>query len=268
MNLKTRISAAAAALVLSACGGGGQTTGLDVAPAYTPSVFTPDTIIASSILVHMDGSDVRIPVDCTGSVCRYEFAGEAEVVDVGEMLEIDAEGEAPEVSERLYGIGLSEEDVDEFLLDDIGATFLGAWMESSAFFVAGIEVDAAELGDMSLGFAVALGDSPGTTPAARGGGTWNGAMVGVDTEESETVKGHAAIRIRDFSNPAVDVAFTRVRAPSGPRDDMTWTGLSLEGGTFTASSIHGTFFGDRHTEVAGTFDRNRVVGAFGARRSD
>ena len=263
--LARTLATIAMATLVGACAGGGQSD-LAEAPPYTPTAFTPNTIIVSDIVVRGEGVDIRVPVESEAGVCRYAFAGESGMVGIADVIEIDSEGSAPEVSERLYGIGLSEESTDEFFFEDIGATFLGAWMESSAFLAASVEVADDEIGDTALAFAVALGDSPGTNPVARGGGTWTGAMVGSDTHASEIVKGRATIRIRDFSDPSADVAFTRVRAASGPRNDMTWTGLSIENGTFANSSIQGTFFGERHTEVAGTFERDRVIGAFGARR--
>ena len=264
--MKTALTALAASFVLAGCGGGGRTD-LAEAPAYTPMAFTPDTIIVSDIVVRADGLDLRVTADCEGTQCQFTFAGQTETFDGSDIIDIDSESAPPEVSERLNGIGLFEERVeDSFFGVGIDATLLGAWMESSAFVVTDIAVDESDMGELEVTIGAVLGDSPRTNPAARGGGTWAGAMVGTDTHASETVKGHAAIRIRDFSDPAADVAFTRVRAPSGPRTDMTWTGLAIENGTFSSTSIHGTFFGERHTEVAGTFERDRVIGAFGARR--
>ena len=49
-----------------------------------------------------------------------------------------------------------------------------------------------------------------------------------------------------------------------------WANLPLMNGGFSTSSqsgsIEGTFYGSTHDEVGGIFDRNDIVGAFGAAR--
>ena len=51
---------------------------------------------------------------------------------------------------------------------------------------------------------------------------------------------------------------------------MAWTGLALTDGGFetgaAGDSISGRFYGPDHEEVGGVFERNRIVGAFGAAR--
>ena len=51
---------------------------------------------------------------------------------------------------------------------------------------------------------------------------------------------------------------------------MRWAGIPVARGAFEASgasgSIEGRFYGGNHGEVGGVFERNGIVGAFGAER--
>ena len=51
---------------------------------------------------------------------------------------------------------------------------------------------------------------------------------------------------------------------------MTWENLAVRdgrfGGGFDDPTIEGRFYGPNHEEVGGIFQRNRIVGAFGAQR--
>ena len=163
----------------------------------------------------------------------------------------------------------------------------------------------------SLAFGVTTGGdsgAPSTGPWAAGlpswsnpvtgGATWTGVMIGSDVSgDSATfenlVMGDATVRIDDLTAPAVDVALTGIWdvEEGTSRADMTWSGLSLEGGVFTdvpatgaepeppshrpegggpvtgdTRTITGSFFGASHGEVGGVFDRDGITGAFGAKR--
>ena len=51
---------------------------------------------------------------------------------------------------------------------------------------------------------------------------------------------------------------------------MAWDNLPVRNGAFRAgtdsNSIQGRFYGSRHQEVGGVFERNRISGSFGATR--
>ena len=69
----------------------------------------------------------------------------------------------------------------------------------------------------------------------------------------------------------VDVAFTKIYNldDRSALADMNWTGIAVTGGAFAATSagtIEGRFYGPDHEEVGGVFERNEVLGAFGAAR--
>ena len=140
--------------------------------------------------------------------------------------------------------------------DDAGV--YGRWLDDSVFAT----VDDA--------VAVSFGASPGTNPTEIGGGTWRGALVGIDTRTGQRIEGDAAIMIDDFARPDVDVALTGIMGTGGrARADLRWNDIPLANGAFrsdTAGSIEGRFYGTDHREVGGIFERDRLSGAFGASR--
>ena len=66
--------------------------------------------------------------------------------------------------------------------------------------------------------------------------------------------------------------FQRLRSRSrhGTFDDMNWEDIPLTSGSFQSGSgsdqISGQFYGPNHEEVGGVFERNQILGAFGAKR--
>ena len=87
----------------------------------------------------------------------------------------------------------------------------------------------------------------------------------------ERIDGDAVIEIDDFSRPDVDVALTGIGDAGGrPRADLHWEDIPLSQGRFQtrdmAGSIEGRFYGSDHGEVGGIFERDRLMGAFGASR--
>ena len=105
---------------------------------------------------------------------------------------------------------------------------------------------------------------------AEGTAEWTGAMVGLDYRdfaERRFVQGDAHVRVR-FAEMVLDVALTGIaNVVSGEsRDDLTWEGVAVRDGAFRTPTLSGSFFGPGHEEVGGVFDRNSIVGAFGAAR--
>ena len=140
--------------------------------------------------------------------------------------------------------------------DDAGV--YGGWLEDSVFAT----VDDA--------VAVSFGASPGTNPREIGGGVWIGTLVGIDTRTGQRIEGDAAIGIDDFARPDVDVALTGIADTGGrARADLRWNDIPLANGAFrsdTAGSIEGRFYGNDHREAGDIFERDRLLGAFGALR--
>ena len=101
-------------------------------------------------------------------------------------------------------------------------------------------------------------------------------MIGGDVSDTalfgNVIQGDAEIDIDDFNNPDVDIRFTNIYDldAGNTRASMSWNNISVSNGAFTtgsdANQIQGKFYGPNHEEVGGIFERNNVVGAFGAKR--
>ena len=118
---------------------------------------------------------------------------------------------------------------------------------------------------------VSFGASPGTNPIQIGVGAWKGRMVGMDIQTRKRVEGHAVMEIDDFARPNVDVALIGIVDADGrARADLRWENLPLVQGAFKSqhetASIEGRFYGSDHGEAGGIFERDRLIGAFGASR--
>ena len=147
---------------------------------------------------------------------------------------------------------------DRMLRGDVSDVY-GHWLEHSVF------------GMVEDTVAVSFGDYPGTNPTEIGGAVWSGALVGIDTRTRERIDGNALIEIDDFARPDVDVAFTGIVDAGGrSRADLHWEDIPLSQGLFrardVAGSIEGRFYGSDQGEVGGIFERDRLMGAFGASR--
>ena len=151
----------------------------------------------------------------------------------------------------------------------------GGWLEHSLFVAERAEVtDHPLLPDISAAYAYSVGNAAGSNPVS-GNATWNGVMVGLDVSDTQAqgnpVQGHARIEL-DLASQDVDVAFTNIAdvVTGNAHGAMAWTDLALTDGAFetgsTGDSISGRFYGADHEEVGGIFERNRIVGAFGAAR--
>ena len=216
--------------VLASCGGGGGNgSGL----LTGGSNITPNSVLISDMLLTGQGVSERISnVICRpdGSVCQATYRGETFTIepDAGS----DADG-------TLYET-------------------LGDWEHLNAGIVYSL-VD---------GFDVRLAAAGGVkyvNSLPRGSATWTGDMVGMDSN-NRVVRGNASIHLEDFGNPSVDVSL-RPRGYS----DMHWYDIPVTSGGFSAryasnSYIKGEFYGPNAEEVGGVFERNRLLGAFGASR--
>ena len=93
--------------------------------------------------------------------------------------------------------------------------------------------------------------------------------MGADKSTSHIVHGTVLIDIDDPASPEVDVFFTDIKNlnTEADVDDMAWGRLTLIDGAFDAGDeIKGVFYGTDHAEVGGVFDRDNILGAFGAVR--
>ena len=171
-------------------------------------------------------------------------------------------GERLDGQDTFAAIASGALDVDalaERMLRGDDSDVYGHWLDHSVF------------GMVDDSVAVSFGDYPGTNPTEIGGGVWTGALVGMDTRTRERIDGNAVIEIDDFARPDVDVALTGIVDARGrARADLHWEDIPLSQGRFQArdmaGSIEGRFYGSDHGEVGGIFERDQLMGAFGASR--
>ena len=236
-----RISAAlVCALALAACGGGSSESNVNVVGSEPPNI-TPNSILIGDMLVGGPGfPDERISsVECAAdlSYCTGTWRGQAFTID-----DIDLEaGPDP------------EEDPEEVT----AYTSLGTWKHMLVATVHERSVDT------WFKIAVVGGIRHPNSQPLSGSATWTGDMVGLD-DNDRLIRGGARLTIDDFRVPAVDVVLT-----PNERARMVWNDLRVTRDGFsqrraTTDHIKGEFYGPGAEEVGGVFERNRIVGAFGA----
>ena len=143
----------------------------------------------------------------------------------------------------------------------------GGWLGNGGFGMEQIEVTAATTATHLTAYS--FGGASGTNPTGTSSAVWSG--IAVAWNRSGFLRhGEATIDIDDFQNPSVDASFSLVDiADSGlATSTASWSDMPLIEGTFTDANgqIRGTFYGDNHEGVGGTFSDTNFVGAFGATR--
>lgn len=144
---------------------------------------------------------------------------------------------------------------------------LGSQDDYSSFELAHVEA-------MAFGTASYAAVDP-----AAGSARWDGVMVGRDVgmpvvTALNLIQGDATLEY-DFTGMNVDVTFDNVKdiTAGTNRQSMTWADIPVEDwGEFEDAGadgdyIMGMLYGQNHAEAAGVFERNSIVGAFGASTS-
>ena len=151
----------------------------------------------------------------------------------------------------------------------------GGWLTNSVFGVEllGVPEDATTTNYFYTSFS--FGKASGSNPSGTGRAVWTGSAIGIDivNDTRGFWQGDVEVDIDDLSNPDVDVSITNGKYASlttSATRTLNWDNMTLENGIFQHSdgevNVWGTFYGDNHGEVSGTFDNNFNVGSFGARR--
>ena len=300
MEPRTLAILAAAALTITACGGGGgplRPDGGQAAPAgerLQGLLERHDTLLFSAVhsryALSAEGETVDVAsadaVSCEGAGC---VAGDGTTIRARDLIDPAAVVGLDAVDGSLRG---SRGGFDTVTLEDsfesverlsditvtaaMEVTSYGFWGEHG---FAAVTVGAGPLsgrigatpisGEFGFTSAYAVGDATGTNPAGMGSAAWRGIVEAASTDTFERHRGSVAVTIADLSRPrvgvAIDVLGHSIGAPG-------WADMALSGGHFTAGTagsdyLAGNFHGPDHGEAWGVFDTEGYVGAFGAKRA-
>ena len=268
-----------ALLLLAGCGGGGGRSGQDGrwSNATIEQVLSrvDDLAYGQANVFHRTDellSDQqgqfrgdRSPVTCEDDYCESTVrSGRGEVsLSLRSYTSYDFRDIVP-IGER-NGVEIGERDPRGQFEDDESVYVLGAWMqEGYAALFHFTQRDGYE-----QVHALSIGNAPGTNPMA-GSATWRGAMIGMETPSESKVTGDAMLTF-DFASNDLDVSMTNIRDRAGGiYDPLTWTNVPVMNGRFAVGagddSLSGSFYGPTHEEVGGIFERDEIIGAFGASR--
>ena len=158
----------------------------------------------------------------------------------------------------------------------VDAQAYGGWMVHNYFLAAWGTYRDPTIPPTEVGVGFSIGNATGSHPDASA--TYDGLMLGVDTagaDQGDAVEGDATL---DFSitgpgDARMDVSFTNItnRTTKSAYNPIEWSNIQVRAdGTFNKRNdmekIHGIFYGPNHEEIGGTFNRDGVTGAYGAKR--
>ncbi|MDE0345523.1 MAG: hypothetical protein OXI66_07025 [Boseongicola sp.] len=293
-RVATGVLAFAATGALTACSGSGpesfdgiaaiSLTG-SVGPAETVAdqaarsaeiVSRANAIVATALHVEEDGEEIRIDPDCDGTQCRFMIPSTGTALGtftLADLLDLQTgEGTHRAVLTR-HGITLVES------RDGIGRPGFrayGAWTEHGAFSVqTGVRSASDDPPPVALRGALAGGEIVGSQPPASA--TWLGVMVGTPArgESRDNILQGDATLTYDLESRTLGAEFTSIvdldlEAPHTVTE-VSFAHVPVAGdGTYRRGGdgdfIWGGFDGPGHEETSGVFEREGIVGAFGAKR--
>ena len=222
------------------------------------------------------GEVVYIPVTCEMASCTAAAGPVTLVTELSDLPFAQADYKTRYRSEpigELHGFWFEQtvgKDTGRLSGLDMDVKAGGGWLDHSGFAVFGYTN--AEQGLWAPG-AISLGQSSGGPPEGMGTATFLGTMVATDANLTSplvgsVIAGTATITVALGADPTVDVGFTDMHNLNAgtPRDDLTWSGLDLQDGRFGDDTIDGRFYGPQGKEVGGVFQRDQMIGGFGAKR--
>lgn len=242
--------------------------------ARSPSIVSrADSLLLSNVYAHTSSSDLptfRLRASCSGTVCRLEERrlGYYDTISLSD-LGIVSGNEQPVGTK--HGVTLIR---DTGQHEGVDYRSLGAWMQNAGFSVQ-VDRETVEGVQINSRIGIVAGDLTGSPPA--GGATWQGLMVGTPAEgtgRGDRLQGDATLTY-SLADQTMGATFTniqnidRLRAHSVSTVSFTDVLVKANGefqAGLTGNHIQGGFYGPGHAEVAGIFEQQNIVGAFGAKR--
>ena len=210
------------------------------------------------------GSYVR---DCSSATCTGNFFHRYEDTFFTPIMTKDGIPLAKSIRHRTTGDGTYSKYLG-----------YGGWMDHSMFAVFIWGYRRHYEGEYWFGGAGIAGHAFGNASKSNpsvGPFHWNGVMVGrnsnIDSDlVSNVVQGDAMIsaELSRAGAMSIDVEFSNIQDLNSGNSvaGMRWNDVPVVDGSFEGDKIHGSFYGPQHEEVAGAFEKNQVIGAFGGRR--
>lgn len=266
-----------------------------VPPALTSTQIREDlrtkTEAADSLLmsdvVGATGAGVpfRVRARCSGGTCR---ATSGEVTVSQSVSDLTFSG--PEIGYQgvmirrrvMLGQGRGRTTTDDGRPFDFQA--YGGWLDHSYFYVEHDAFRGGPLDGIRVGAGVSIGNATGANRISEGL-TWSGVMVGIDVSDTSSrgnpIQGDAVLTTvaapypEFFVRPPVmNIVFSNIYdlTTRQRRTEMSWADVYVNpaNGTFVSGSednqLDGRLYGPNHEEVGGVFERDSIVGAFGAKR--
>lgn len=111
---------------------------------------------------------------------------------------------------------------------------------------------------------------PSNSNPVEGGAVWTGLMAGRGTAPGQpnfAIIGEATLEV-DFGTSTLDVLLHDIERfkTGGKLPDIGWNNVPMQDGWFRAEGLNGAFYGPGQEEAAGTFNKDGMTGAFGAKR--
>ena len=256
----------------------------EIAAGFETVADDANTLVLSDLVYFTEvvglPSDFRLTSQCAADRCvqTEPFFDETFEVTVEDMRAADgAVGTVnPKPIGERHGVRTAHVRASDRLEsgDAISLRGYGAWMEHSAFLVTSGLVEGGDFDNSTIVSSMSLGDSPSTVPGIAA--TWNGLVAGVDVSSADTagnlVQGQARIVLEFLRGaPVVDVAFTELYdlETEESRERLSWGNVAVTADGFSdGRSIDGRFYGPNHEEAGGVFERDDLLGAFGATKEE
>ena len=247
-------------------------TGAEIKQGMAAITEGMDTLVVGDILTFGEEAAARLETTCRGDTCilRPGFTDAEGIVDKTGVLSaanVSVDGSRFTPVMIYNGVRM----VHEESLSSVDIDSYGGWLDASYFFIQ------FNIGGDRPSARLSYSVGAGSASAPTGSAAWKGAMIGVDVSggpaHDAIVQGRADIRFA-LDTMTVDVTFSDiVELVSGDeRGDMGWRDVPVTRDEFRAGAggdrIEGRFYGEDHAEAGGVFERDLVLGAFGARRSE